>query len=170
MKFKFIFLFAVTLSVFSCKNNKNSDVKKEEKRFKVSFSLVAPKLDTLQLFYTNDTAWNFKEELSIRQPIKGDSLPQIVSFELPDGYQPNYIRLDFMNKDQDLIKIENVKFELDSVVVIKDSLYTRYFSLNQSEIQDTLQNVLKIKKDSEFFDPFIFSTDPLKVKMNSVVK
>lgn len=170
MKRLVIVFLVLVISVLSCKKNEKSEIQKVEKTFKVTFYLLSPKADTLQLFYTNDSTWNFSEKQSIHKPINGDSIPQIVTFELPNDFKPNYIRLDFNNKNQDSIQIENVVFDYDTTALVKDSLFTRYFSRSGCELKDTINNVITLKKEGNKFDPFIYSSDLLRKKMNSVVK
>lgn len=172
MKHYFLFISIIFLTIFvSCKNDKKEDTQKiDSKIYKISFDLITEKPDSLQLFYCNDSVQNFVPEKSLWNSTVGDSLSQIISFELPEGLTPTYIRLDFTNKEQDKIVLNNLKVEYNSkVLLVQDSLFNNYFSYYGVEIQDSIRQI-KIIKDEKSFDPFIYSTDILKEKIGKLTK
>lgn len=164
---KFVLFFTIisALTFSACKNDKN--MTPEAKNFKVSFDLIVNEPDSLQFYYIDDSIPNFTEEKSIWKSIKGDSISQLVSFEIPEGYKPTFIRLDFNNKNQKDIKLNLLKVEYDTLLYVKsDSFFYDFFYTNGMTYNDSL-NVLTLNKESDHFDPFIYSTDQLKEKLQS---
>lgn len=158
-------LFTILIILSSCKNDTKEIPAKTVDTFKITFDLISKIPDTLDFFYTNDTVWNFNDEKHLRQPIVGDSLQQLVSFEIPDGTVPTFFRLDFNNKNQDTIFLNHFTATYkDKILVDQDSLMTNYFSPHNVEINNSKKAII-ILKNNEDFDPFIFSTVYLKEKL-----
>jgi hypothetical protein len=159
-----------TLFVTSCKNEKKETPAIPVDNVKVTFDLISKVPETLELFYVNDTTWSFNREQILRQTIKGDSISQLVNFEIPNGMIPTYIRLDFTNNDQDVVVINSFKMTYkDKVFVAQDSLLSNYFSANNVEIDNKMKSV-KVLKDKQDFDPFIYSTLFLKENFENAIK
>lgn len=171
MKIRTLLTFVLVVFLFSCNNEKKAEEKPILKNYSVEFGMNIKQPDSLQLFYTDHQTPDFDELRSIWLGVKGDSVNQLVKFELPGGVIPTYLRLDFKNREQDVISVENLKVQYgDKIFVQKDSIVGKFFSINPfiKEIDSfkTFKGVLIEDK----FDPFIYSNDNLKEKLVNLSK
>lgn len=163
--------FAVLIVLSSCKNEKTVNETKPENNFKVTFDLTITQADSLQLFYSDKDIADFKENMSLWVPVQGDSVSQVVDFNLPEGIVPTALRLDF-KKNSGEISFNNFKMTYkDKVYSANDSIIGYLFSTNSyMTATDTTKTTVKFVESDSNFDPFIYSGNDLKNIISTFVK
>lgn len=172
MKIRTLLTFVLVVFLFSCKNEKkNEEEKPKLKNYSVEFDLTIKKPDSLQLFYTDSINKDFSEERSLWIAVNGDTVPQLVKFEIPFGIVPNNIRLDFTNKSQEIVVLNNLKIGFkDKFFTENDSIIGKCFSINSGVIPVDSLKTIDFTKNLEIYDPFIYSTETLSAKMVELSK
>lgn len=175
-------LFLAILTV-ACKNEKesnNEDKKSPEElvpTYDISFTMVVPKDDVLQLFYTEDGSIVFGDDRSVRSIVKGSPNAQEVIFKLPENVLPTNIRLDFGdNPEQGNIVLNNMKFSY-----LKNSFaktfgpteeITHYFYPQESQIKvnNAAMTIELLKPKGQPHDPLMWSNELLSEEMVKLYK
>ena len=168
----------LSLSLFSCKNDKKSEDKstpKIENGFNVAFDLIAKKDDNFHIYYTEDNTINFSEEKSLWLPFKGSDAEQEVRFVLPEDVIPTNLRVDFgygVNKEQSDIVLKKFKMKyFDKTFEVKDSLIFYYFYPNKDNtILDNTHATLKRIKPDQPTAPSLYPNTPLSEEILKMVK
>lgn len=176
MKLKSLLVSVILIGFLnSCKNDvqKNQEEPKKSKNFKVVLDLLIQKDDSIQLFYQDELIPKFDEKNSLWAVVKGSQANQEISFELPEEIIPTNLRIDISKKqDQNPIKINNFKMKyLEKSFETKDSTMVYYFSANNHLKFDPGTKILSsVNVVGEAYDPYIYTTDKLKLKVKELLK
>lgn len=180
---RLVFGLFLALSIVSCKDNK--ETKEEGKAeatelaptYDVSFTLVVPKDDVLQLFYTEDGSIVFGDDRSVRSVVKGSEAPQEVIFKLPENVLPTNIRLDFGDSpEQGNIVIKSMKFTYTGKIYQKifgpNEQISHYFYPQESQIKinDATSTIELLKPKGQPHDPLMWSNELLSEEMVKLYK
>lgn len=160
-----------TILFNSCKEDKKIEDKPKLNNYSIELDLTIKKTDSLQLFYTDSINKDFSEERSLWMAVNGDTVPQLVKFEIPAGIVPNNVRLDFTNKSQEIVVFNNLKIGFkDKIFTENDSIIGKCFSINSGVIPVDSLKTIDFNKKLEIYDPFIYSTETLSAKMVELSK
>ena len=131
MKYSLIITCLVFTTLFSCKENKETDQNNpqsvevvKEDFFKVTLDVVVKKDDNFHLYFTEDGSILFNEEKSVWTQIKGSDKPQTVVFTLSKDVLPTAIRLDLgygVNPLQSEIEIINFNCSCSCICTYSNS-------------------------------------------------
>lgn len=175
MKNKAIFAIGLLALLVACNKEKTSSpktVEPEKEGFKVSLNLIAPKDDSLQVFFTEDQDGIYEEQNSVWAVVKGSDQEQVATFKLPSDVIPTHLRIDLgQNKEQKEIAIKNFKMEyLGQKFEVKDTMFYQYFQpVNQID-WDRKTAVAKITSlPGEKHDPTFNPRETLKQEINKLI-
>lgn len=179
---KIVTIILMTIALASCKSDKkddkpanDSELKKEENSFNVTFNLIVKKDDNFHLYYTEDKSINFNEDQSVWLPIKGSENEQEVKFILPEDIIPTDIRVDFgygVNKEQSEISLKKFRMNYyDKSFEVKDSLIFNYFYPNKDNtILDKTKATLKRVNLEQTTGPSLYPHITLTEEISKMVK
>jgi hypothetical protein len=162
MKFKSIctFLFFALLSL-SCKNEEKKDSQEKEAQkppFTVIINLNAKEDDIMTLYYKDNTACCFTEEMAIYKEVKkGD---QEIVFGLPEGFLPNDLRFDLSAKvPTHVCKVEKIHIlnQEKSFDILNTDL-EKYLKPNDGVVFDSKDRSYSFKEVGGNYDPFLNAT------------
>ncbi len=180
MKTKFITILLLVTTLFSCKNESNSEKNSSSvqpeltKNFKVSLNVLVKQDDNFQIYYTEKTSSDFNEEESVWVEVKGSENPQDVVFNIPEDVLPTMFRLDFgVNDKQEDIKLNSINIEyLGKSFKSEIPLIANYFRPLDSTQVDVKNGLIKaILKDGKRVEPAIYPHEEiLKMELEKLFK
>jgi hypothetical protein len=181
MKFKIATIIALSLCLFSCKKEIDSQEKKSEEvtniakddLFRVGFNLIVNKDDNMHLYYTIDGSINFEEENSVWMPVKGSDKPQDVVFVLPEGVIPSLVRIDLgFGKNEAQSDVDLKSFTLSYMgksEVISGQEMFKYFTPFEGYTDiEPGTTILKRHKKDQASGPILYPQTALSDKINKV--
>lgn len=182
MKYSLIITCLVFTTLFSCKENKETDQNNpqsvevvKEDFFKVTLDVVVKKDDNFHLYFTEDGSILFNEEKSVWNQIKGSDKPQTVVFTLPKDVLPTAIRLDLgygVNPLQSEIEIINFNCSyFGKSINAKGIEFFDYF-YNTPESSTIIPGTSKLKKldKNQGIGLILYPNENLQAKIKSITK
>jgi hypothetical protein len=180
MKSKIATIFLITLSLFSCKDKIDEQVKQgdnkttnenEDDFFRVGFNVIIQKDDNMHLYYTIDGSVNFNEENSIWLPVKGSDKPQEVVFVLPEGIIPSLVRIDFgygKNEEQSDVDLKsfNLSYMGKKEVISGDEIFKYFTPFEGYTDIEPGTTILKRHKKDQASGPILYPQTALSEKIN----
>lgn len=154
MKFISIYSILICLLMSSC--NSKSDL---ESNVKVTLKAKVSLNDKFQLFYSDSYIDNYTEQSSQVIDVKSSEEPQEITFEVPNRFVPNRIRIDFGNQvAQKEIQLEEIRITAgNKSKSFKANEILTMFEFNKYAEYDSSAKKLSLKTVEEMYDPFLIS-------------
>ena len=184
MKMKLIFVFLLSVTLFSCKNEEKTndaadgpvaEQEVDQNLLKVSFDLIVKKDDNMHLYYSEDGSINFNEKQSVWIPVKGSEQTQEVIFKLPENVLPTALRVDFgygKNETQSDVELKSFRLKYyDKIFEVKDTMIFNYFYPNlENTVVPFKTAILQRKAKDQPGGPILYPHTPLTVELEKIVK
>lgn len=130
---KLIFVFSMSVMLFSCGKNKQDIVITPEKvvKYVVSLEAIYPKDDSIAVIFKTDGYFQYEKAVSLK--IKGSDLVQKLNIDMPDGVQVDNVQLTVStNNNQEKITLKDISILNDNVKLIdvNNLAITDFFDFN----------------------------------------
>lgn len=174
---KYFVTLIVLFTLSSCKNNEAVKVEKVEeevqKGFVIKLNAIVKKDDSFQVYYRTKSQPTFEEANSLYNEFKGNDKPQDITFILPEGVIPDFIRLDFgVNKEQEPIKVNSLSLSyFGKSFEIQGANFFNYLLVEEKTMSyDKASATLTPIKNGEVYDPVTSSEMKLFEEIQKIVK
>ncbi len=168
-----ILMFVCTLVISSCgelgkEKGKQIPVKEnaEMRGIGVYINAIVPIDDVFEVYYFDPGQDGFSPRDFVFARVKGDTIPQDIFFELPEGVYPERLRLDFgKREDQGLMKLNTIGlyFNQKEYIFSKSEIIMEFKPSKFLEF-DTENMTLNTKIVDGRYDPYLYSK-----KVNNIV-
>ena len=174
---KYFVTLIVLFTLYSCKNNeavKEEKVEEEvQKGFVIKLNATVKKDDSFQVYYRTKSQPTFEEANSLYYEFKGNDKPQDITFILPEGVIPDFIRLDFgVNKEQEPIKVNSLTMSyFGKSFEIQGGNFFNYLLVEEKTMSyDKASATLTPIRNGDFYDPVTSSEMKLFEEIQKITK
>jgi len=165
MKLKSIFtlLFVVLLTV-SCKKDEKKEGQKEaqasQSPFKVTISIKIKEDDLMCLYFKDNTAPYFTEDMALYKNLKKEEEIQDIIFELPKSAVPNDFRFDLsIQTKTQVYYVDKIHFLYgDKSFEILNKDLEKYLKPNPGVVLNSVDRAYSFKETNGNYDPFLTTT------------